>query len=201
MLLLQPLRLGRETARFIDEHSNEPFFVYLSFYSVHGPIQTRQALWSKYRRKAVEAGLPESRFLFDRVMPVRQVQDCPIYAGMMESMDQAVGHVMATLKTLGLADNTVVIFTADHGEFLGERGLWFKRHFFEPAITVPLIISAPLGIHGRRVGIRFDEHLRHRGSLPIAPQALLPPPSRSFPSPTHQSILLRAPSICLLSSS
>lgn len=110
-----PVRLGTETARFIDQHKGEPFLAYLSFYSVHGPIQTRRELWAKYRQKAVETGLPQSRFVFDRVMPVRQVQDCPIYAGMIESMDDGVGLVLDALKRNGLEEKTIVVFTSDNG--------------------------------------------------------------------------------------
>ncbi len=110
-----PIRLGRETAAFIEDNQNKPFLAYLSFYSVHGPIQTTPALWKKYRDKAVDAGLAHERFLFDRRLAVRQVQDCPIYAGMMESMDDAVGIVLETLDKLGLAENTIVCFTSDNG--------------------------------------------------------------------------------------
>ena len=110
-----PVRLGRETAAFIEAAQDGPFFAYLSFYSVHGPIQTTPALWKKYRDKAIAAGLAEDRFIFDRRLCVRQVQDCPIYAGMIESMDDAVGIVLEKLDDLGLADNTVVCFTSDNG--------------------------------------------------------------------------------------
>lgn len=110
-----PIRLGTETAKFIEAHKDQPFLAYLSFYSVHGPIQTTPELWDKYRRKAGPAAKTRERFLNDRTLPVRQVQDCPIYAGMMESMDDAVGIVLDTLDRLGLADNTVVIFTSDNG--------------------------------------------------------------------------------------
>ncbi len=112
---LLPHRLGHETVKFIEEHRNEPFFAYLSFYSVHGPIQSTEALWKKYRDKAVKQGVPESRFIIDRTLPVRQVQDNPLYAGMVESMDDAVGMVLETLDRLNLADNTVIVFTSDNG--------------------------------------------------------------------------------------
>lgn len=111
-----PIRLGRETAAFLEEHKGEPFLAYLSFYSVHGPIQTSQDRWEKFRQKAVgldEAG--DNRFLFDRTLPVRQVQDCPIYAGMIEAMDDAVGIVIHKLDELGLSENTIVCFTSDNG--------------------------------------------------------------------------------------
>ncbi len=112
-----PLRLGRETADFIAEHRDESFFAFLSFYSVHSPIQTTKSLWKKYRDKADALGLIENdaRFLFDRRLNVRQSQDCPIYAGMIESMDAAVGLVLNQLDASGLADNTIVCFTSDNG--------------------------------------------------------------------------------------
>ncbi len=111
-----PIRLGTETAQFIESHKNEPFLAYLSFYSVHGPIQTSQDRWDKYRKKAAALGdEPERRFIMDRYLPVRQVQDCPIYGGMIEAMDDAVGIVLDTLDRLKLADNTIVCFTSDNG--------------------------------------------------------------------------------------
>ncbi|QDS91929.1 Arylsulfatase precursor [Roseimaritima multifibrata] len=113
-----PIRLADETVTFIEqvqEENKQPFFAFLSFYSVHGPIQTTQPLWSKYQQKAKQADDPESRFLIDRTLPVRQVQDCPIYGGMIESMDDAVGRVLTALKRLGIDENTIVVFTSDNG--------------------------------------------------------------------------------------
>ena len=110
-----PIRLANETVHFMKQDSEKPFFAFLSFYSVHGPIQTSPDLWDKYRRKATAAGLASERFKVDRTLPVRQVQDCPIYGGMMESMDNAVGIVLDNLKQLGFEENTIVIFTSDNG--------------------------------------------------------------------------------------
>ncbi len=110
-----PGRLGSETAAFIEKHKNEPFLAYLSFYSVHGPIQSTKALWEKYRAKAAALPKPESRFIIDRTSPVRQVQDHPVYAGMVEAMDSAVGEVLDTIDRLGLEGNTIVVFTSDNG--------------------------------------------------------------------------------------
>lgn len=110
------LRLAHETANFIEE-TDEPFFAMLSFYTVHSPIQTTQKLWKKYRDKAERMGLTEreQRFIFDRRLPVRQVQDNPIYAGMVETMDDAVGIVMAKLRAKNLLENTIICFTSDNG--------------------------------------------------------------------------------------
>ncbi|MEM7031392.1 MAG: sulfatase [Chloroflexota bacterium] len=110
-----PIRLAKETSQFIADHKDAPFLAYLSFYSVHGPIQTSQDRWEKFRQKATAQEQPQSRFIFDRNLPVRQVQDCPIYAGMIEAMDDAVGLVLDALDQHGLTENTIVCFTSDNG--------------------------------------------------------------------------------------
>lgn len=110
-----PLRLGRETAQFISQHADQPFFACLAFYSVHAPIQSTESLWAKYREKAAAQPTPPHRFLIDRTSPVRQVQDHPVYAGMVEAMDDAVGLVLAELEKQGLTENTILVFTSDNG--------------------------------------------------------------------------------------
>ena len=113
-----PVRLGRETAEFIAAHKDRPFFAMLAFYSVHAPIQCSEARWKKYRAKAERLGLTDRdapRFFLDRTQEVRQVQDHPVYAGMMEAMDEGVGHALRALEENGLLENTVVIFTSDNG--------------------------------------------------------------------------------------
>jgi choline-sulfatase len=66
-------------------------------------------------------------------------------------LDDNVGELLATLRTFGLAEDTIVILTADHGELPGERGLWYKMHLFERAMRVPLIVHAPGRFPRRRV--------------------------------------------------
>jgi arylsulfatase A-like enzyme len=147
------LRLGQETADFIEKHRDQPFLAYLSYYTVHAPIQTTEKLWSKYRKKAEKMGLikEHNRFLFDRRLNVRQVQDCPIYAGMIEQLDQSIGIVLHKLDELGLDKNTIVCFTSDNGGVssgdayatsnLPLRG--GKGRQWEGGIREPFYIKAP----------------------------------------------------------
>jgi arylsulfatase A-like enzyme len=144
-------RLADETISFIGTHTNQPFLAYLSFYAVHGPLQTTKPLWEKYRDKAGQQPKPNERFKMDRTLPVREVQDNPIYAGLIEEMDTAVGRVLKKLDQLGLATNTVVIFTSDNGGVtsgdsyssseLPYRG--GKGRQWEGGIRVPFYIKAP----------------------------------------------------------
>lgn len=109
------MRLAKETATFIENNQGKPFFAYLSFYAVHGPIQTTEATWSKYRNKAEQQGIPEFGYEMERLLPIRTVQDNPVYAGLVEQMDNAVGIVLNKLEELGLDENTIIIFTSDNG--------------------------------------------------------------------------------------
>ena len=112
-----PKRLAGETCKFMEENKDRPFLAYLSFYAVHGQIQTTHDLWKKYRDKAASMGLDKINpvFIFDRRLPVRQIQSNPVYAGLIEMMDDSVGMVLNKLDELGLTDNTIVVFTGDNG--------------------------------------------------------------------------------------
>jgi len=109
------MRLAKETAQFIQQEKEKPFFAFLSFYAVHGPIQTNQEKWKKYRDKAEKQGIKEIGFVMEKKLPIRQHQDNPIYGGLVESMDDAVGIVLKALKEANLDKNTIVIFTSDNG--------------------------------------------------------------------------------------
>ena len=146
-----PIRLANETSQFIAENKDKPFLAYLSFYSVHSPIQTSQDRWEKFRQKAAMQDPPDKRFIFDRKLPVRQLQDCPIYAGMIEAMDDAVGIVLDKLDGLGLTESTIVCFTSDNGgvssgdayssSMLPLRG--GKGRQWEGGIREPLYVRMP----------------------------------------------------------
>ncbi len=145
------LRLAKETSNFIKENKDSSFFAFLSFYAVHGAIETTEQKWKKYREKAEEQGIVKTGFKMERVLPIRTVQDNPVYAGLVESMDDAVGLVLETLKAQGLEDNTIVIFTSDNGGVasgdsfstsnLPLRG--GKGYQWEGGIREPFVIKAP----------------------------------------------------------
>jgi arylsulfatase A-like enzyme len=128
---------------------------------VHGSIETTKPLWEKYRTKATAEPQPKARFEIDRTLPVRIVQDNPIYAGLIDEMDNAVGRVLKKIDDLGLATNTIVVFTSDNGGVvsgdsfsssqLPYRG--GKGRQWEGGTRVPLYIRAP-GI--TRSGSRCD---------------------------------------------
>jgi arylsulfatase A-like enzyme len=109
------MKLAKETSKFIEKNKDTTFLAYLSFYAVHSPIQTSKSKWKKYRNKAENMGIAENGFEMERILPARKNQDNPVYAGLIEQVDEAVGSVMETLKKNGLDKNTIVVFTSDNG--------------------------------------------------------------------------------------
>ncbi len=142
-----PARLAKETASFIAGAKNEKFLAFLSFYSVHTPLMTLPALEAKYSAKPA----PETTWGTEGARKVRQVQNHAVYAGMVESMDTAIGVVLRTLDSLGLANNTVVIFTSDNGGLSTSEGhptsnlplRAGKGWLYEGGIREPAIVRYP----------------------------------------------------------
>jgi len=143
-----PARLAEETAKFIAEHKDEKFLAYLSFYSVHTPLIARDDLVAKYQAKARTIGFAGPRWVQDGYRLARQEQDHPVYAGMVEAMDQAVGRVLRALDENGLADETIVFLMSDNGGLSTSEGSptsnlplrGGKGWMYEGGIREPMIV-------------------------------------------------------------
>ena len=144
-----PDRLATEAIKFIDEHSEEPFLAYVSFYSVHTPLMTREDLKAKYEEKA--KSVPPDAWGEEPPRRVRLVQNHAVYAGMVESMDLAVGRVLDHLKETGLDETTAVFMMSDNGGLSTSEGhptsnlplRAGKGWMYEGGIREPMLIKWP----------------------------------------------------------
>jgi arylsulfatase A len=135
-------RLTDEAERFITAHRAEPFFLYLAHYAPHTPMMGKEELVAHY---PAWDGTPHGR------------QENPIYAAMIESLDQSVGRVAAKLEELGLRERTLIIFTSDNGGLATIEGPHTpatcnaplregKGWMYEGGSRVPLIFNWPTHI-------------------------------------------------------
>ncbi len=119
-------RLTNEAIRLIRGRDDRPFYLNLWYYTVHTPIVAKPEKVEKYRAKARAMGLDRRRALVEgEAFPTehkkhlsvtrRVLQSDPVYAAMVESMDENVGRLLQVLHTEGLAANTLVLFTSDNG--------------------------------------------------------------------------------------
>lgn len=152
-----PARLAQEAASFIKKNAGQqqPFFAYLSFYSVHTPLMGRPDLVKKYQTKAQAIGGEEfgdeEQVFGDKPRKVRLIQKHATYAAMVEAMDDAVGVVLKQLADSKVADNTIVIFTSDNGGLSTSEGSptsnlplrGGKGWIYEGGIREPWIVRYP----------------------------------------------------------
>lgn len=123
-------RLTDEAVRLIKNRQDKPFFLYFPHYGVHTPLQAKPEMLRRYER-----------------VPKNQRQGPPVYAAMIESIDESVRRIMATLQQQNLDDRTLVIFTSDNGGFYKATDnaplRANKGAYYEGGIRVPMIVTGP----------------------------------------------------------
>jgi choline-sulfatase len=148
------------------EVGGEPWALHVGFEYPHWPYVAPDEYFSMYYPDSVElphdavfprnAGLPAALQEWQRWNDFGEVPEemlrrvLAAYYGMVTCMDEMIGEIVAELESNGLADNTIILYTSDHGESLGEHGLFYKHSSARAAVGVPLLVAGP-GIERGRV--------------------------------------------------
>jgi choline-sulfatase len=150
-----------------------PFFLNVSYTHPHPPFEALERYHSLYKDNIPAPNNYESssqnRVYDDWMRTLNMQQEIPIseeeirharrcYYAMVSYLDHLVGQIVDELAAMGLQENTLIIFSSDHGEMLGEQGMWFKRTYYEQALRVPFIVSWPGQI---RPDQRIDRVVSH----------------------------------------
>lgn len=155
---------------------SRPFFLALGFFRPHTPYVSPKPYFDKYpaERMPLVQGVEEDRQDIpvpalgshkkehDKLTDELRAKAIQAYCASISFMDAQLGQVVATLDRLGLAEDTVIVFTSDHGYHLGEHGLWQKMSLFEESARVPLLVVAP----GLGKGSRVQAPVSHVDMLP-----------------------------------
>lgn len=155
--------VARESIRFLENYAqtSQPFLLVASFLKPHDPFMparrfaekfsaahmTLSPTWGKadlaHLPAAVRGSIAECRWTPELKQPAAARERMACYYGSLAQMDDCAGQVLAALGRLGLDRNTIVIYTSDHGEMLGDLGLWNKFEFYEGSCGVPFMVRVP----------------------------------------------------------
>ncbi len=193
----QGVRALHDLAR---DQEGRPWMLVVSFTHPHDPYVTRGRYWDLYDHDSIP--LPDIRAEdvtldphTERLRHVSNMDQVHVtdddvrrarraYYGNISYLDEWTARLMSTLQAVGAADDTVVIVLADHGDMLGERGLWYKMNFFEGSARVPLIVHYPKKFKPKRITqpVSLVDVLPTITELcgDVAPERVDPLPGQSF---------------------
>ncbi len=151
-------KVATEAIKLLEKHKNKPFFIAAGFYKPHTPWITPKKYFDMYNQDQMSLpkissetpdDYPELALASTKPWPyfgitTDQARECKLaYFAAISFVDAQIGRLLDALDSLGLSENTVIVFWSDHGYHLGEHGLWFKQSCFEESAKSPLIISFP----------------------------------------------------------
>jgi choline-sulfatase len=157
----------QQTLQFLREQKGKPFFCGVSFIKPHFPFIVQEEYYRRYKDiidvpevtpRMIE-DLPRlsraerEKYGFASLTREQIAKARAVYYGMVTFIDDLVGGILKQLDQQGLRRNTIVLYTADHGELAGEHGLWYKNSFYEGSVRIPHIWSIPGRKGGRKVSV------------------------------------------------
>lgn len=170
-ILQHDMALRESAVAFLKNRKagDKPFFLTVGFSAPHFPLIVPEKYWKNYEGRVPMPIIPpgyldslplnykhdRAGFQMENVPPEVVKKGRELYYGLTQWMDEQVGQVLDALRASPFAENTVIVYTADHGENMGEHGLWWKNVMYDSAARVPLIVSWPPRWKGaaRRTGV------------------------------------------------
>jgi arylsulfatase A-like enzyme len=141
--------IGRRTEQLLREApKDQPWFCQVNFVKPHNPWDVTEEMHAWYRDPDV--AFPDPVDPDDNISLAQHQEIRRNYAAMIENVDRWVGRLLDVVEERGERENTIVVYASDHGEMLGDHGMWYKRSPYRGSVNVPLLISGP-GVENRGV--------------------------------------------------
>jgi arylsulfatase A-like enzyme len=142
---------------FLSSNKDKKFFLGVSFLKPHFPFAIQQKYYDMYKDQVPEPRASEElihdlpavsqmereKYGFAKATTTDISRTRALYYGMVTYVDEEFGRILRKLDELGLREKTIIIYTADHGEMLGDRGIWYKNSFYDESAGIPFIWSFP----------------------------------------------------------
>ena len=155
----QDCYIGRRAAQWIETIADDfPWHLFVSFVGPHDPFDPPSEYAEQFRDAEMPDAIPKSlegkpqwvlnrqkEFTAEELAQIRRQ-----YCALIKLIDDQVGELLYALRKRDMLDNTVIIFTSDHGEMLGDHGLFQKQVPYEPSIHIPLVVAGPGIAAGQR---------------------------------------------------
>ncbi len=158
---------ANEALAFLEQNKAGKFFMGVSFTKPHFPFTIQQPYYDLYRGKVSSPRAPaqlieelpaiskqeRAKLKLGEATSEEVLRAKAIYYGMVTYVDEELGRILKKLDELGLREKTIILYTADHGEMLGDRGLWYKNSFYDGSASIPFIWSFPPALpQGKVIG-------------------------------------------------
>ncbi len=151
--------------KFLEENKKNPFLLICSFLRPHFPYEASNKYYEMYKGRVklpvdfdtdkknwpVSSQQENGRYKFDQLTKEEIIHAREVYYGMITWADEQIGLIIDELERQGLKDNTLIIYTSDHGEMAGEHGLWYKNSFYKGSVGIPFIFSCPKLFNGNKI--------------------------------------------------
>jgi choline-sulfatase len=183
--------IGNKAVEWIDSVQDEPFFCWVSFNSPHDPYDPPESFADMYADVDIPSPIggkedlndcpdymiknlemwsknPLFRSNFDDIPKEKAMEWRRKYYACISFIDKQIGKILSSLEAKELLDSTIIIFSSDHGDLLGDHGLPFKSNFYEGSVGVPLIVKGLMVAPGTRVPDRIGWIDLHKTLLSIA---------------------------------
>lgn len=171
---------GRAAAEFIASYQRaEPFFLKVSFARPHSPYDPPQRWMDRYLKAELpgasvgqwaaeyEARNSEKNDIWRGRMPEAEVRNSRAgYYGSISFIDEQVGRIVEALERRGMLENTLIVYTSDHGDMTGDHNLWRKSYAYEASARVPMLMRWPAGMVSERRGRVLAQPVELRDLFP-----------------------------------